>query len=625
VSVRARLVIWILVVGLLPRGVAGAASDSTDPYADVNDSWDHFGAVYSRVLEHYYSDPDNARIMRAAIDGLLGELDLYSQFFDEEGLRQLRQDTSGRFAGLGITVGIKDRFPVVISPIEGSPAHRAGLLPGDLIVAIEGGDTFGMSLEQVVRALRGDLGTQVRITVARTGARGNRDLVLEREVIVIESVSLVSQITPEIGYVGMRQTRFSEDTATEVAAALDSLMEAGIEAIILDLRGNPGGLLSQAVEVADLFLEEGDPIVTIRERAGEGEDRRESLRPPRVGELPLVVLIDGGSASAAEIVAGAVQDNDRGVVVGTTSFGKGSVQTIFDLHDVGAAALKLTTALYFTPSGRSIHRHELSTPRGAHTQVAVGGGIEVPIGLLLGMVVQASDPTRAAAEIRTHLGLSEALVERLLSTPLGDLVGSADREPESTEKIPTPTDGPFHTDNGRLVYGGGGISPDLHVEKSESPPYIQSLQRQRLFFDFIVDYVGSDSVLVSAASPPAVDDRMMAAFRAFIQASDRAAHLGWDGREEVEALRELSASAGWDAAVLAAIDTLDAALARQRSSVFPTHLEPHVRAGLKRELSLRIAGRRASLLVDLEDDPQIRAAVHLLEDEEQYTLYLHGN
>jgi len=615
----------VLIVGVLVcRPWAPSTASPTDPYAEVNTSWDRFGAVYSRVLEHYYNDPDNARMMRAAIDGLLGELDLYSQFYDEEGLRQLRQDTSGRFAGLGITVGIKDRYPVVISPIEGSPAHRAGLLPGDLIVAIEGRDSFGMSLEEVVHALRGDLGTQVRITIARTGAPRDWDLVVEREIIVIESVTVVTEIAPAIGYVGMRQTRFSEDTSAEVAAALDSLVELEVRAIILDLRGNPGGLLSQAVEVADLFLDEGDPIVSIRERAGQREDRRESLRPPRAGDLSIVVLIDGGSASAAEIVAGAIQDNDRGVVVGTTSFGKGSVQTIFDLHDVGAAALKLTTALYFTPSGRSIHRHELSTPRGSHVQIAVGGGIEVPVGLLLGMVLQASDSAHAAAEIRTRLGLSEVLVERLLSTPLGDLVGSVDQVPKSAEAGPSTSKDPFKTHNGRVVYGGGGISPDLHVESDGPPAYIQGLRRQRLFFDFVVDYVGQDSLLISAASPPAVDARMMAAFRAFVQESDRAAHLGWDGREELDSLRRLSSSAGWDEAVLAAIDTLDSALVRHRAAGFPSHLESYVRAGLKRELFLRIEGRRASLLVDLEIDPQVRAAVDLLADDEQYRLYLHG-
>lgn len=615
----------VLGFGLLVSSPVASVTTPSDPYADVNASWDHFGAVYSRVLEHYYDDPDNARIMRAAIDGLLGELDLYSQFFDEEGLRQLRQDTSGRFAGLGITVGIKDRFPVVISPIEGSPAHRAGLLPGDLIVAIEGSDTFGMSLEQVVGALRGDLGTQVRITMARTGTPGDWDLVLEREIIVIESVSVVTEIAPGTGYVGMRQTRFSEDTSAEVAAALDSLMEIGVEAVILDLRGNPGGLLSQAVEVADLFLDEGDPIVSIRERAGQPEDRRESLRPPRVGDMAVAILIDGGSASAAEIVAGAIQDNDRGVLVGTTSFGKGSVQTIFDLHDVGAAALKLTTALYFTPSGRSIHRHELRTPRGTHVQVAVGGGIEVPAGLLLGMVLQASDPARAGAEIRTRLGLSESLVERLLSTPLGDLVGSANGVAEPAAMGPSASDGPFHTHGGRVVYGGGGISPDLSIETDELPVYIRSLRRQRLFFDFIVNYVDTDSLLVSAVGPPVVDDRMLAAFRAYVQASDQAAQLGWDGREEVEYLRQLSSSVGWDEAVQAAIDTLDSALVRQRAAGFPSHLESYVRTSLRRELCLRVEGRRASLLLDLEDDPQVQAAVDLLEDREQYRRYLHGN
>ncbi|MFC1526473.1 S41 family peptidase [Candidatus Latescibacterota bacterium] len=604
-------------------GVWGA-STGDDPYASVNASWDRFGAVYSRVLEHYYDVPDHDRIIRAAIDGMLKELDSYSQFFDEEGLRQLRQDTSGKFAGLGITVGIKEHYPVVIAPIEDTPADRAGLVPGDLIVAVEGLDTFGMSLEEVVTTLRGDPGTIVRITVARPGRSRNWDVVLQREIITIESVSLAGQIAPGVGYVGMRQTRFSEDTGSEVEAALDSLRVAGARGLILDLRGNPGGLLSQAVEVADLFLEKGDPIVTVRNRDGEREETRYSQHPPTAGELPLIVLIDGGSASAAEIVAGAVQDNDRGLVVGATSFGKGSVQTIFDLRDGEAAALKLTTALYHTPSGRSIHRTSLASA-GASLLRIPAGGIEVPAALLLAIVLRAPDPSLAAAELRARFGLDEGVVDRVLRTPIGDLVGQAavgSGQPvaQLSPDSPIPPD-EYLTRGGRKVYGGGGVTPDLEVPVQALPAYVRELRRQRVFFDFVVEYVGADSALANGDRPREVDDVMLMAFKAFIDRSDLPQHRHWDGHEHLEALRELADEAAWDPTAVAALDSLAVAI-NLGTRGFSPETEVYIRAGLRRELALRLSGKRASLLTELRTDPQVQEAVSLLMEPERYRQYL---
>ena len=625
--------LWVLSAGfglvlalVLPgpaRGVVAPAG--VDPYAEVNATWDRFGAVYARVLEHYFDEPDHERIMRAAIDGMLKELDSYSQFFDEESLRQLRQDTSGKFAGLGITVGVKDHYPVIIAPIEGTPADRAGLLPGDLIVAIEGRDSFDWSLDEIVTRLRGEPGSAVRITVARPGRAAHRDVVLVREMIAIDSVALVDEIAPGIGYIGMRQTRFSEDTGHEVRVAIDTLRSRGVRALMLDLRGNPGGLLGQATEVADLFLRRGDPIVTVRERDGRREETRYSEREPAAQDLPLAILIDGGSASAAEIVAGAIQDNDRGVVVGTTSFGKGSVQTIFDLRAGTAAALKLTTALYYTPSGRSIHRRSLARHSGALRLPA--GGADLPSTMIMGIILRAPDPERAAAELRARFDLDEGSVARLLRTPLGDLAGHM-ADPPPSHQAPaggvradggTPdsvaVDGePHHTRAGREVFGGGGIAPDLEVTLTSSPAYIDELRRHRAFFDFVVEYVGGDTTLGHGAQPVAVDADMLAAFRAFIPRSDAAAR---DGASELAALRQLAAEADWSPVVMAALDSLGGAIAHQESG-FSATLEPYVRAELERELALRLRGKRASLLVELRGDPQVEAAVELLRGGERY-------
>jgi len=605
-------------------GEVWSTTASAGVYQGVNDSWDRFGAVYSRVLEHYYQDLDHGQLMRAAIDGMLQELDSYSQFFDAEGLRQLRQDTTGKFAGLGITVGIKDHYPVVISPIAGTPAHRAGMLPGDLIVAIEGEDTFGTSLEQVVSTLRGEPGSEVRITLARLGERSRWDVVIERQTIKIKSVAVSGQIAPGVGYISMRQTRFSEETAAEVEAALKELIAEEAAALILDLRGNPGGLLSQATQVADLFLSKGDPIVSIRDRnrarAGErGEETRYSQRRPLAADLPLIVLIDGGSASAAEIVAGAIQDNDRGLVIGTTSFGKGSVQTIFELRDRESAALKLTTAMYYTPSGRSIHRQGLALRRGFLLHVPLGD-TEVPVGILLDVIAAVNDEGAASAQLRARFGLEKADVDRVLSTTLGELVASAALGRPSEADTVEARD--FATRNGRRLLSGGGIVPDVRIELLRPPHYVRELQRRRIFFDFIVDYIGGEE---DSLQHDDVDDRMLSAFKEFIPTRRPDSQPWSEGEAELEALRSLAVETDRAPEAKAVIDTLEAILQGKRGGEpFSPGVEVFVRAGLKKELALRLSGREASLLAELENDVQVEEAVAIVGDLGRYRRLLGG-
>ena len=601
---------FAVAAALLLSGIAVSATTS-DPYESVNASWDRFGAVYGHVLGHYYERVDNDELMRSVIDGLLRNLDSYSQFFDEEGLRQLRQDTTGRFAGLGITVGTKDNYPVVIAPIEDTPAHRAGLQPGDLIVAVDGTDTFGLSLEEVVTILRGEPGSSVRVTIARVGKVSNWDVELVREIITITTVSVADMVAPGVGYIGMRQTRFSEDTAAEVTRALRELKDRGAERLILDLRGNPGGLLTQATHVADLFLRKGTPIVSIRERDGRREQMRYSQEDEIVSD-PVVVLVDGGSASAAEIVAGAIQDNDRGLVVGTESFGKGSVQTIFNLGDPERGALKLTTALYYTPSGRSIHRPALGSQSGLLAGVDVGG-IEVPAAVLLGIIMRATSEQEAADELRARFDLDPAAVDAVLATPLADLAGST---PSPT--APDSAESTFRTTNGREVFGGGGISPDIYVEAEAPPEALAQLLHGRVFFDFVIDYIGTEMAVADSSVTVAVDDSMIAAFHAFIPRIDKPFSQPNSGLDQVETLRELAAQGGWQDDVATLLDSVESVAAMHETSLLPPRTERYIRRSLQRELALRLKGKRASLLASLEGDPQMQAAIDLLSDTNRY-------
>ena len=595
----------------------------TDRYAETNTEWDRFGAVYARVVDSYYDSLSQTDLLQAAIHGVLGELDSYSQYYDQEGLRQLRQDTTGKFAGLGITVAVKDSYPIVIAPIEGTPAERAGLLPGDLIVSIEGQDTFGMSLDAVVGILRGEPGTTVRIGVAHKRGQPPRPVAIRREVINIRSVALVERIDGSIGYISMRQTRFSEETATEVQSGLEDLTALGVNSLILDLRGNPGGLLSQAQQVADLFLPKGVPIVSVREREGRREDTKYSLKTPIALDLPLVILIDEGSASAAEIVAGAVQDNDRGIIVGNTSFGKGSVQTIFDLYETSESALKLTTALYYTPSGRSIHR-----PGAAPTMRTLSArqiaGLNLPAQTVVSSLLSADNRSAAAAALRVALDVDQTQAERILAAPLGALIGPRAEGAADADSVAADKDRYFRTRRGRKVYGGGGITPDVIVERDSWPGFARHLERGRFFFDFVIDQVPADSISALRARGYTVDDEMVRAFRRFVDESEYASNGHLRADAELAELREIAAQMEWTAETLESIDRLESVIRQEEKTGFATGLEPYVRAALKRELSLRLSGRKAQLRAALESDRQLKAAIEILGDADRYRQILRG-
>ena len=596
---------------LLASGGVIHAATTEDPYAEVNASWERFGAVYSRILENYYARLDQEDVMSAAIKGMLGQLDPYSEYYDEEGLRQLRQDTTGKFTGLGITVAIKDRFPVVISPIEDTPAFRAGLRPGDLIVSIEGKSTLDMQLESVVNALRGEPGTKVAISVATHLGATPREVEIQREDIRIKSVVLVEEFKDKIGYISMRRTRFSEHTSSEVEEAIKSLPQ--IEGLILDLRGNPGGLFSQATQVADLFLPQGVPIVSIKEREGRRDEVKYAHRPAIVRDIPLVVLIDEGSASASEIVAGAIQDNDRGVIVGASSFGKGSVQTIFDLREreEESSALKLTTALYYAPSGRSIHR-EQDMAKPVHR--VLFGDRELPHQLVMDLVLRSENRAKALSALQSRFDMTSESAESILLIRLGDLAGKSKIGAAGLpDSISSRT---YYTQRGRKVFGGGGIRPDISVEAEPFPPYVQELERRRLFFDFVIDYVSADSSWAEEHPDLTVSDEMVEGFMEFVQ--DRRLHQGQEGLSQIADLEDLAKKMNWGETAQESIHQLRAAVTQEWVRRYSSKLEPYIKSALRRELILRFRGRKAQLLEELQEDVQLAKAIEVLADQDQY-------
>ncbi|MDR2030949.1 MAG: S41 family peptidase [Azoarcus sp.] len=360
------LVMTGLVAGIMLSLNFSAVADKPDAQPLPVEELRAFADVFNTIKRDYVESIDDKKLVTQAISGMLSGLDPHSSYLDAEALKELQVGTQGEFGGLGIEVGTEDGFIKVVSPIEDTPAFRAGILAGDLIVKIDETPIKGMSLDDAVKRMRGKPATKITLTLARKGEQNPITVTLTREIIKVRSVKS-KLIEPGYGYV--RVTQFQENTAQSVVEHLAQLDKDGeIKGLVFDLRNDPGGLLNGAVGVAAAFLPEGAMVVSTRGRT-EGAKReyhavvRDYLRggggdylrglPAWARKVPMVVLVNAGSASASEIVAGALQDHKRAVVMGTRTFGKGSVQTILPLHDT-ASAIKLTTARYYTPSGRSI-------------------------------------------------------------------------------------------------------------------------------------------------------------------------------------------------------------------------------------------------------------------------------
>jgi carboxyl-terminal processing protease len=327
---------------------SSARAASADTYRQLN----LFGDIFERVRAHYVEKPDDAKLVESAINGMLSGLDPHSSYMDAKSFRDMQVQTRGEFGGLGIEVTMEDGLVKVVAPIDDTPAAKAGIRAGDIITHLDDEAVQGLTLNQAVDKMRGPVNTKIRLKVMRKGLDKPLDVTIVRDIIRVKSVR--SEPMQDVGYI--RITQFNEQTSDGLKKAISDLQsqiaQDQLKGYVLDLRNNPGGLLDQAISVADAFLERGE-IVSTRGRDPE-ETQRFSAHPGDLSKgKPVIVLINGGSASASEIVAGALQDHKRATLVGTRSFGKGSVQTIIPLG-AGNGALRLTTARYFTPSGRSI-------------------------------------------------------------------------------------------------------------------------------------------------------------------------------------------------------------------------------------------------------------------------------
>jgi len=328
----------------------GGVQHGTTAIEDTYEKLKTLTEILSLIQSNYVDDVNSKELIYGAVKGMLETLDPHSSFMPPEAFKEMQVETHGSFGGLGIEITVKDRFLTVVAPIEGTPADRAGIQPGDRIVKIEGQITKDLTLLDAVRKLRGPKGSKVTISILREGSPELMDVTLVREVIEVKSVRS-KDLGDGIYYV--RLASFQERTSKDLERVLEQAQTAGTTALILDLRNDPGGLLNQAVAVGDMFLDKGQLIVYTQGRIKNQDLRFTAEHSNGLPKWPMVVLVNGGSASASEIVAGALQDWKRAVLLGTKTFGKGSVQTVIPLSD--GSGLRLTTAKYFTPRGRSIH------------------------------------------------------------------------------------------------------------------------------------------------------------------------------------------------------------------------------------------------------------------------------
>src|SRR5665213_919232 len=449
----ALLVLGVLILSAILGGLYEPSLRATAAgTSDIQDSIRSFTRVLSIAQQDYAVpvDTDHA-LYEGAIPGMLRVLDPHSTFFDPRQYALLREDQRGKYYGVGMTVGPQENHTVILAPMPGSPASKAGIRPGDVIQSVEGKPTDGLTTSEVADLLKGPKGTVVHVVVVREGYADPLTFNITRDEIPKHSVDVAFVVRPGIGY--LRLSQFNEESDTEIAAALKQLDVANLDGLVFDLRGNPGGLLNEAVSISDMFLDKNQLIVSHHGRASQ-ERRYYAVKGNRGVQVPVVVLVNGGSASASEIVTGAIQDHDRGLVVGEQTFGKGLVQTVSPLSE--NAGLALTTARYYTPSGRLIQRDYKDV----------------------------------------------SLYDYLYN-----------------HKNPAPTEVKL-TDSGRQVTGGGGITPDVIIAPAKLNPFQENLLRHEVFFAYPGGVGGFDTYFLGTKPEVTKDfvatDSVMKTFRAYL-------------------------------------------------------------------------------------------------------------
>ncbi len=543
---------------------------SPDYYHQVQKNIEIFGRVYQEISKKYVEEVDPEKFMKAGINGMLATLDPYTVLVEKEDSEELQIMSSGKYGGLGMRIGMRANWPTVVEPpYDGTPSMKAGIREGDRIIEVDGESTNSLPVSKVANMLRGEIGSEVFLKVEREGDVHPIEFRLIRAEIVVTDVVYAGLVDKESGIGMIRLSHFSRNAGKDIETAIRKLKKEGLQRLILDLRSNPGGLLDAAVSVSENFIEKGKMIVSTEGRTANSVQKFHSEKKPILGDMPLVVLVNGLSASASEIVAGAIQDLDRGVIIGTNTFGKGLVQTVIPI--TGESALKVTTAKYLVPSGRSIQ-----------------------------------DPRRFLPD-----------PEEILYEPGNENVVSeqaAKREEEGDEaEAPGQT---YYTERGRKVFASHGISPDIVVEPEPLSQFEVELLRKTMPFQFAVVYAAQHPELERGFK---VSDELLTAFRAFLR------EKGFDYTSEAEAtlahLEKLAEKNSYLESIGGSVASIRQTLAVAKDNEFDKSID-FIREELREEISAKLWGSIAEIEASLETDPAIRKAVSVLKDRTEYAAIL---
>lgn len=542
---------------------------SADYYYKVKRNIDIFGKIYGEISLRYVEEIEPEKFIRAGIDGMLNQLDPYTVFIEKDDNAEISIMTKGKYGGLGMRIAKRGDWPIVVEPpFPNSPAARARIKEGDIIAEIDGESTKPLTVSETARRLRGKVGTEVTIKVKREGVPELLEFRLTRAEIKIEDINYKKVIKDSIGYIKL--THFSKNAGREVYNAIRQLNNRGMKSLILDLRNNPGGLLESAVAVADNFIEKGQLIVSTRGRTESSNHQYNAKRDPIFGQGPLVVLVNGASASASEIVAGTIQDLDRGVVIGNQTFGKGLVQTLVSVgKDV---ALKMTTAKYYIPSGR---------------------------------LIQKLDVFKKGRE-----KVFSAVIDSVAQNNLLEFTGEESKPQNKKSKKA------YKTALGRIVYGGGGITPDIIIEAPQYNRYMTELEMKSMFFNFGVLYSAKHSEL----SPDfQVNDQILEEFKNYLREKKfdykPRTLITLEKFEEVAKEGKLYDSVDEYTLKMKAIIEAEKEKSFERNKDFITKR-------LKQEIAAKIWGTDAEIEASFDTDGTFRKAIEIISDKTQYSALL---
>lgn len=538
----------LLLITALIGSYALISYSFVDNYFEVSKNLDIFATLF-RELNIYYVDETNpGDLMKRGIDDMLSSLDPYTNYIPESEIEDYRYMTTGQYGGIGALIRQDSNYVIISEPYEGYPAQKADLRAGDRILKINDMDAKGKKTDDISKFLKGQASTAIRLLIEREGEKKPIEKVINREEIKIKSVAYYGMIAPSIGYIKL--TGFTENAALEVKEGLLALKKnPEMKSLILDLRGNPGGLLNEAVDIVNLFVEKGTEVVSTRGKVKDWDKVHKAINSPVDLTTPITVLIDRGSASAAEIVSGALQDLDRAVVVGQRSYGKGLVQQTRPLSY--NAQLKVTVAKYYIPSGRCIQ----------------------------------------ALDYSHH------------------------NDDGSVDKVPDSLISAFKTKNGRVVYDGGGVSPDVVVEPQKYSSILLSLVTKNLVFNYATKYRIANATLRVPAKEFKVTDSVYNDFVTFLNGKD----YDYTTRTE-QTLEELKEDAKNDKtldAIKAEIDSLINKVMHHKNQDLVKY-KPEIKQFLEEEIASRYYFQNGRLEASLKDDIELKEALTVLNDKERY-------